>query len=192
MKKNGFVFVETIISIVILTSSLLLLYTSFSKILQSEKTRVYYDDESYIYRTEYLKNKINDLNLNALTRRLEGNDNIYFLTIGMDTEDLFLNYEEEAEFMNSLLENFEVKQMILLKTNKIDNLKNCSVKCSENKDCQEYENCNDLYLKLSDEFINYLKTIYVETSTPYILGVEYETCNLDNQNCQEYYSWVSV
>ncbi len=192
MKKNGFVFVETIISIVILTSSLLLLYTSFSKILQSEKTRVYYDDESYIYRTEYLKNKINDLNLNALTRRLEGNDNIYFLTIGMDTEDLFLNYEEEAEFMNSLLENFEVKQMILLKTNKIDNLKNCSVKCSENKDCLEYENCNDLYLKLSDEFINYLKTIYVETSTPYILGVEYETCNLDNQNCQEYYSWVSV
>ena len=192
MKKNGFVFVETIISIVILTSSLLLLYTSFSKILQSEKTRVYYDDESYIYRTEYIKNKINDLNLNALTRRLESDDNIYFLTIGMDTEDLFLNYEEEAEFMNSLLENFEVKQMILLKTNKIDNLKNCSVKCSENKDCQEYENCNDLYLKLSDEFINYLKTIYVETSTPYILGVEYETCNLDNQNCQEYYSWVSV
>ncbi len=192
MKKNGFVFVETIISIVILTSSLLLLYTSFSKILQSEKTRVYYDDVSYIYRTEYLKNKINDLNINTLIRHLESDDHIYFLTIGMDTEDLFLNYEEKAEFMNQLVENFEVKQMILLKANKIDNLKKCSIKCSENQDCQEYENCNDLYLKLSDEFINYLKTIYVETNTPYILGVEYETCNLDNQNCQEYYSWVSV
>ena len=44
MKKNGFVFVETIIAIVVLTSSLLLLYSTFSKILQSEKTRVYYDD----------------------------------------------------------------------------------------------------------------------------------------------------
>ena len=61
MKKNGFVFVETIVAIVVLTSSLLLLYSSFSKILQSEKTRVYYDDISYIYRSWYIKSKINEL-----------------------------------------------------------------------------------------------------------------------------------
>ena len=138
------------------------------------------------------KKKLHDLNISSLTKKLEDDDHIYFLTIGMDTEDLFLNYEKDAEFMNLLLENFEVKQMILLKTNKIDNLKKCSLSCSEDKECAEYENCNDLYLKLDEGFINYLKTIYVDIETSYILGVAYETCDLNNQNCQNYYSWVSV
>ncbi len=192
MKKNGFVFVETIISIVVLTGSLLLLYTSFTKILQSEKTRVYYDDASYIYRTEYIKNRIKDLNIDDLLKKLENSEDKYFLTVGMDSEDLFLNYENNAQFFDNLLKTFEVKQMVLLKENKIDNLKKCTEKCSSFKSCSEYENCNDLYLKLSDEFINYLKTIYVDINTSYILAVEYETCNIDNKNCQNYYSWVSV
>ena len=58
MKKNGFVFVETIVAIIVLTSSLLFLYSSFTKILQSEKNRVYYDDIAYIYRSWHIKNKI--------------------------------------------------------------------------------------------------------------------------------------
>lgn len=66
MKKNGFVFVETIIAIVVLTSSLLLLYSTFNKVLQSEKTRVYYDDVTYIYRSYYIKNRINELNMMAV------------------------------------------------------------------------------------------------------------------------------
>ena len=66
MKKNGFVFVETIIAIVVLTSSLLLLYSSFNKVLQSEKTRVYYDDIAYIYRSYYLKNSIKKSKINDI------------------------------------------------------------------------------------------------------------------------------
>ena len=70
MKKNGFVFVETIVAIVVLTSSLLLLYATFNKVLQSEKTRVYYDDVTYIYRTYYIKNKINELNMEPILNDL--------------------------------------------------------------------------------------------------------------------------
>ena len=72
--KNGFVFIETIIAIVVLTSSLLLIYKSFNNILQAEKTRISYDDISYIYRSEYLKERLNDLNLNAALKGLL-NDN---------------------------------------------------------------------------------------------------------------------
>ena len=53
MNKKGFVFTETIVAIVILTSALLLIYTSFNNVLQSEKIRVDYDDVAYIYRTYF-------------------------------------------------------------------------------------------------------------------------------------------
>ena len=62
MNKKGFVFIETIIVVIVLTSSLLLLYTSFNKILQSEKTRVNYDDINYIYRTYYVQTLLDSAN----------------------------------------------------------------------------------------------------------------------------------
>lgn len=192
MKKNGFVFVETIVAIVVLTSSLLLLYSSFNKILQSEKTRVYYDDVSYIYRTWYIKDRLNNLNIMAALRDITSNEDKYFVTIGVEYEGLFNGYESEKTYIANLLEDFEVKQIIILKENKIDNLKKCSLECSLDSSCSEYENCNGLYTNLSDEMINYLKTIYIDISCTYVMVVEYNTCNSDNTNCKNYYSWVSV
>jgi len=192
MKKNGFVFVETIVAIVVLTSSLLLLYTSFNKVLQSEKTRVYYDDVTYIYRTYYIKNRINELNMMAVLNDITSNQNKYFTTVGIEYEELFKGYEREKTFIANMLEDFEVSQIIVLKENKIDNIKKCTLECSLNTECEEYENCNGIYTNLSDEFINYLKTIYIDVSCTYIMAVEYNTCNKDNTNCKKYYSWVSV
>lgn len=192
MKKNGFVFVETIVAIVVLTSSLLLLYSSFTKILQSEKTRVYYDDVNYIYRTHYIKTRLDELNLNKAIKDLNNNQDKYFVTIGVEYNDLFKNYENERNFINKLLEDFDVNQMILVKENKIDNLKKCTLECSLDKDCDEYENCNGIYTNLSDELISYLKTVFVDVSCTYILVIEYNTCSSDNTNCKRYYGWVSV
>lgn len=192
MKKNGFVFVETIIAIVVLTSSLLLLYSSFNKILQSEKTRVYYDDVSYIYRTWYIKDRINDLNIMAALRDITSNEDKYFVTVGVEYEGLFNGYEYEKTYIANLLEDFEVNQIIILKENKIDNLKKCTLECSLDSSCEEYENCNGLYTNLSDNMINYLKTIYIDISCTYVMVIEYNTCNSDNTNCKNYYSWVSV
>ena len=190
MKRNGFVFIETIIAIVVLTSSLLLIYSSFTHLYESEKTRVYYDDVAFIYRTHYLRDEIASLNIMPIIRELENNNDKYFQVIGMDTKDLFINNENEGNFLNKLMETLEVKQMIILKNNKIDNLKKCNSKCSLDKECPEYEDCNYLYLTLDEEFIDYLKTIYVEDPSSYVLGVSYESCQ--NEHCQNFYSWVSV
>ena len=192
MKKNGFVFVETIIAIVVLTSSLLLLYSTFNKVLQSEKTRVYYDDVTYIYRTYYLKNRISKLNMTAVLNDLSNNQDKYFVTIGIEYNELFNGFTSEKTFITNMFENFDVSQIIILKENKIDNLKRCTLECSLNTDCDEYENCNGIYTNLSDEFINYLKTIYIDVSSTYIMVVEYNSCSSDNTNCKKYYSWVSV
>ncbi len=192
MKRNGFVFVETIVAVVILTSSLLLLYSTFNKILQSEKTRVYYDDVNYIYRTWYVKERINDLNIMAALRDITSNTDKYFVTVGVEYDSLFTGYENEKTYIANLLEDYEVNQIIILKENKIDNLKKCTLECSLDSNCPEYENCNGLYTNLSDEMINYLKTIYIDVSCTYVMVIEYNTCNSDNTNCKSYYSWVSV
>ena len=192
MKKNGFVFVETIVAVVILTSSLLLLYSTFSKILQSEKTRVYYDDVNYIYRTWYVKERINSLNIMAALRDITSNTDKYFVTVGIEYDNLFTGYEREKTYISNLLEDYEVSQIIILKENKIDNLKKCTLECSLDSNCNDYENCNVLYTNLSDEMNNYLKTLYIDVSCTYVMVIEYNTCSSDNTNCKSYYSWVSV
>lgn len=192
MKKNGFVFVETIVAVVILTSSLLLLYSTFSKILQSEKTRVYYDDVNYIYRTWYVKERINSLNIMPALRDITSNTDKYFVTVGIEYDNIFTGYEREKTYISNLLEDYEVSQIIILKENKIDNLKKCTLECSLDSNCNDYENCNGLYTNLSDEMINYLKTIYIDVSCTYVMVIEYNTCSSDNTNCKSYYSWVSV
>ena len=91
MNKNGFVFVETIVVITVLTSALLLLFSSFSNILKKEKERMNYDDVAYIYRTHYLKNTLDKLNLNDILTNLNSDDNKYYLTINKETTNLLDN-----------------------------------------------------------------------------------------------------
>ena len=192
MKKNGFVFVETIIAVVVLASSLLLLYSTFSKLLQSEKKHVYYDDISYIYRNWYIKNKMNELNISPALKDITNNQDNFFVTIGMEYQGLFNGYEKEKTYFANMLEDLDVNQMVLIKENKIDELKGCSLECSLDSSCQNYNNCNTLYTNLSDEMISYIKSLYIDISCTYVLVIEYNTCNQDNTNCKRFYSWVSV
>ena len=53
-KKNGFVYIETIITIVFLAAALMLLFSSYQNAISDEKERVYYDDIGYLYRNYYL------------------------------------------------------------------------------------------------------------------------------------------
>jgi len=194
MKKNGFVFVETIVAIIVLTSSLLLLYTSFTKVLQSEKTRINYDDVAYIYRTYYIKNKLDKLNMNTVINDLNNNLDKYFVTIGMEYSALFNGYEKDRNFISNMLQDYEVSQIIILKENKLNNLKACTYECSLDSSCNEYENCNGIYMNLSDDFISYLKSIYINVSCTHVMAIEYNSCTGSNgfDNCKKYYSWVSV
>ena len=91
MNNKGFIMMETIVAVVILTASLLILYSSFTSILKKEKTRVFYDDPAYIYRTLYLKDALTSLDLNTYLDTYLNNTDNYFITLGMDSENLFLN-----------------------------------------------------------------------------------------------------
>lgn len=190
MKKSGFVFVETIVVITILTASLMLLYSTFNKILQTEKTRTYYDDSNYIYRTYNVLKLMDNLNLNGPLSDLGDEESSkYFITIGVEYDSLFTGSSSKS-FFGNVLRNYEIKQMILVKSNKINNIKKCKEECSNDASCLEHDDCNMLYTNLSSGMISYLKSINIELDCPYILAIEYEYCK--DSICKNYYSWVGV
>lgn len=185
MKKNGFVFTETIVAIVILTSALLLIYTSFNNVLQSEKVRVDYDDVAYIYRTYYIENILAKLNINGVLEELKNNDNNYFKTVGVETNLLFENNNYRNIFAK-LLQDYDAKQLVILKKNKINKLKKCNNNIISND-----ESCNAFFSEITEEMRDYIKTIDVDIKCDNVLAVEYETCQ-DSEKCYKFFSWVSV
>jgi len=53
-KSNGFVFIETIVVICVLTTTLVLLFSSYSYILRKSKEKNVYDTSEMIYKTYYV------------------------------------------------------------------------------------------------------------------------------------------
>ena len=77
-KKNGFVFVETMITVVILSAALLVIYSLFNNILIKEKRRSYFDDPIYIYRANYLTLIFENIINNVSTYKSDANDYVTF------------------------------------------------------------------------------------------------------------------
>ncbi len=55
MKKNGFVFMETVVVVVVLSLTLLMLYASYSYILRLSREKKTFDTTDALYATYYVK-----------------------------------------------------------------------------------------------------------------------------------------
>lgn len=55
MKNKGFVLMETIVVIVVISVALLTIFSSYNKILRKTKTENKYDTSEYIYMTDFVK-----------------------------------------------------------------------------------------------------------------------------------------
>lgn len=60
-KKNGFVFMETIVVVSVLSITLMILFASYSYILRKSRERNTFDTTETIYKTYYVKDVINSL-----------------------------------------------------------------------------------------------------------------------------------
>lgn len=58
LKKNGFMFIETIVTLTILMTALLLLYSVFVNLLNKEKIVTHYNKKGYIYALHYVKENL--------------------------------------------------------------------------------------------------------------------------------------
>lgn len=67
-KKNGFVFMETLVVVSVLSLTLLILFASYSYILRKSRERNTFDTTETIYKTYYVKNIIDSLKPNGQTK----------------------------------------------------------------------------------------------------------------------------
>lgn len=164
MKNKGFVFIETIVTVLVLSTSLLYLYNSYNNIIDKEETRVYYDDIAYIYKTNYIKRFLEE-NANIEYVKNEAFKKSYVTSIGNAFDNFFNEAQLEENMNNSLeniLNNFRVNQMFLVKRNYID-------------ECDGSETSGKCYFNATDNaynLTNYIKSIN-DTKHDYYLVVEY-------------------
>lgn len=107
MTKEGFVFIETIIVIVLLSVGIASMYSLMSNITTDIKTRKYFDNISDLYKTNIIRNNTNK-NLTGST----------YLEI---TKDNCTSYMSSN--CNSLLTDLEVERVVINFTN-LDNIIN--------------------------------------------------------------------
>ncbi len=107
MTKEGFVFIETIIVIVLLSVGIASMYSLMSNITTDIKTRKYFDNISDLYKTNIIRNNTNK-NLTGST----------YLEI---TKDNCTSYMSSN--CNSLLTDLEVERVVISFTN-LDNIIN--------------------------------------------------------------------
>ena len=179
LKNKGFVFIETIVTVLVLSTSLLYLYNSYNNIIDKEETRVYYDDVAYIYKTNYIKRFLEE-NANIEYVKNEAFKKSYVTSIGNDFENFFYELQvnektEETEeiseariiedlkkSLENILNNFRVNQMFLVKRNYID-------------ECDGSETSDECYFNATDNaynLTNYIKSIN-DTKHDYYLVIEY-------------------
>lgn len=107
MTKEGFVFIETIIVIVLLSVGIASMYSLMSNITTDIKTRKYFDNISDLYKTNIIRNNTN--------KNLTGS---MYLEI---TKDNCTSYMSSN--CNSLLTDLEVERVVINFTN-LDNIIN--------------------------------------------------------------------
>ena len=97
--KKGFALLETIIVITFLSVSLLLLYGTFTNMMNNSKKNILYDDASNIYKVYYLKEYLKINNLNSILNNKK---------INLISCDDF-----EFNSCTNLLDSLEINQMYI-------------------------------------------------------------------------------
>ena len=119
--KKGFVLMETIVVIVVISVALLTIFSSYNKILSKVKKENKYDTSEYIYMTnyikKYLKDKITNNELNISVTDICGE------SVSGDCTDNFTSsdYELSGKLDLKVKELYDVEKIyILTNLNKFD------------------------------------------------------------------------
>lgn len=110
MNKKGFVFIETIVVIAILSSLLIIIYGSFNIILNNEKKRLTYDQTSYLYRVKLFKDFLQKNNVNDALNEIDS-DNIMELKC---QNNIFIsNDNDNTNLCNKYIETLNINKIYL-------------------------------------------------------------------------------
>ncbi len=151
--KKGFVIIETLIVTVMITTCLVLVYSTYSSAVNNERNRLYYNDVSYVYKTDNIKRWLNAYFDEEI---LKNNSINLFGISGIDK--------------SVLIENYNVVDMLFVDPN-----------CVSDSTCPDQLKYTDTMLEV--EFKNYLKTLgsaevfmnNLITENKYLLVVRFAT-----------------
>lgn len=195
MKKKGFVFVETIIVVSVLTVALLMIYVSLSSVITNEKRRATYDDAGFIYRTYYIENFLVSLNIEDYINKYLVDENR--LIIEFSCNDLTL-YDIKSTVNNKTVISTDLTKKkfceTIINTNKLD-IKHIYITKYNINDLKKYttsdgklnnNNALDAIRNVDSNFVYYLRTLSASTNTSfsndYRIIVEYEREEYDEGN----------
>lgn len=186
-KKNGFVFIETLIVVAVLTASLLMVYSTYSAIIMKEKTRVKYNDSVYLYRTYYLEKFFTNFRLDILASdyHLDKARNRFITSFNCKNSILLENEEDNEGFCELVYTNLNVSNMYLA-FNDLSEFQNCPNGSSA---------CSNL-LQVNETMAEYLKTIGGKGTNGYRIILEFsenkDGTRCTGDGCQLYYSTISL
>ena len=188
-KKNGFIFIETMIVVVVLLASLLLIYSSYMGLVSNNRRMARYDDPEFIYKTysvgkflldlkdengsSIIANKIKEQN--TIIKQIEdGNQNNSkspIVYISINDNDLFYDASSSdsdsgnktrKDFFSSLYNSLNIQTIILLNKKQITSSKE-GVKINESEissDLYKYLMSIDVSEDKDDQ--SYLIVMYAE------------------------------
>lgn len=104
MNKKGFVLMETIVVIVVISVALLTIFSSYNKILSKLRTENKYDTSEYIYMTKYIKDYLKDENLSSTN----------ICSINNEKCDTFANHELSYKLDQNTKDLYNVEKIYLL------------------------------------------------------------------------------
>lgn len=145
-KKNGFIFIETMIVVVVLLASLLLIYSSYMGLVSNNRRMARYDDPEFIYKTysvgkflldlkdengsSIIANKIKEQN--TIIKQIESgnqdNSKSPIVYISINDNDLFYDAssvdnksgnETRKDFFSTLYNSLNIQTIILLNKKQI-------------------------------------------------------------------------
>lgn len=189
-KKKGFVFIETLVVIVVLLTSLLYLYSSFISLSNNEQKRLLYDDVAYLYRTYYVKKYFSSQRIDRIISRLSKEDRTdnanFILSFGCGSAEVFDNYRKEGAFCENLTSRLHISNIYLTYYD-VSSLKDCTT---------ESGLCSTL-TRISTDLASYLRTLDGKGVSGYRMIVEYAEDGVgnlctDEEHCNRYFSTIKV
>lgn len=188
--QKGFVFIETIIVVAILITSLLYLYSTYISLSNSEKSRLLYDDVSYLYRTFYVKKYFSSQRLDRVIGNLsddDASDNVNFLiSFGCGNDDLFDDVSKEGGFCELMSQELHISNLYVTYSD-----------LSRLQTCTNSTGLCSIFSRINSSLGTYLRTIGGKGEEGYRIIVEYRedgkgnVCK-DEEHCKYYFSTLRV
>ncbi len=182
-RKKGFVFIETLVVVAILTLSLLMTYSSYNASVVREKSRIRYNDAAFLYRTYYISQFFRNFRLDLVASNVS--DMNLFVGFNCQNTSIFVNEEDNIGYCETLFDSYQINN-IYLTLNDLGYL----------QDCKSYGGKCEALGRVNDDFANFVKTIGGNGKYGYRLIVEFalnkdgSTCTKDN--CIYYYTTLSL